>query len=103
MRLAIRRDPFNWMKMMTDEDPFNWVDYTDDVEMDVYEEGDNVIVKVKAPGYEEKALDISVEGNNLTVTGKTETEEEEKDKDRKYYRKEIRKDHLQDQSACRHR
>jgi HSP20 family protein len=64
----------------------NW----DDTQLDMYEEGDNVIVKLKAPGFDEKSIDISIEENTLTITGNLEKEEEEEDKKRKIYRKEIR-------------
>lgn len=59
-------------------------------EMDMYEEGDNIIVKVKAPGFKEKNIDISIEDNTLTITGKEESEEKEENKKRKYFRKEFR-------------
>jgi len=60
------------------------------VQMDLYEEGDNVVAEVKAPGFEKDQLDIRVEANQLTVSGKVEEVKEDKDKKRKYYRKEMR-------------
>jgi len=57
-------------------------------EFDMYEEGNNVIVKVKAPGFKLENLEITIEDGSICVTGKIE--EEEEDKKRKYYRKEFR-------------
>ncbi len=59
-------------------------------ELDMYEEGDNVIIKVKAPGFKEENIDITIEDGTVCITGKVEEEEEEKDTKRKYYRKEFR-------------
>lgn len=73
--------------MDVDEDWDSW----DGIEMDVYEEGDNVVVKVKAPGFKKEDVDVSIEAGKVTVVGNTQEEVEEKEKDRKYYRKEITK------------
>ena len=70
------------------DDEWDIADYPE-TEMDVYEENDNVIIKLKAPGFEEKNMDITIEDGVLTITGKSEKKEEDEDKDRKYYRKEI--------------
>lgn len=72
----------NW-----DEDWDELVSFQEN-ELDMYEEGNNVIVKVKAPGFKQENLDITVEDGAVCVTGKIE--EEEEDKKRKYYRKEFR-------------
>ena len=76
------------MRDLVDED-WDIADYGEN-EMDMYEEGDNVIVKVKAPGFKEDQIEITIEGGRVCITGKAEEEEEEKDKKRKYYRKEFR-------------
>lgn len=74
---------------IAEEDFFNigW----DDTQLDMYEKDDKVIVTLKAPGFDEKSIDISIEDNTLTITGTAEATDEEEDKKRKYYRKEIRK------------
>ena len=59
-------------------------------ELEMYEDDNNVVVKVKAPGFKADDLDISVEGKMLTISGAAKAEEEEEDKKRKYYYKEIR-------------
>ncbi len=61
-----------------------------DVQMDLYEEGDNVVAEIKAPGFEKNQLDVRVEANQLIVSGNVEEIQEEKGKKRKYYRREIR-------------
>jgi HSP20 family protein len=91
MRLSLSRDPLTMMSRfqnMLDDETFG-VDW-DDTQMDVYEEDDKVIVKLKVPGFDEKNVEISVEGNTLTVSGTAETVEEDENKKKKYYRKEIR-------------
>lgn len=59
-------------------------------EMEMYEDDDNVVVKMKAAGFEPEQIDISIEGKVLSITGKIEMEKEEEDKKRKYYYKEMR-------------
>ena len=79
-------DPFAIARRMRDFDDFDIAEW-DDTELDMYEEDDKVVVKLKAPGFSEKDVDITVEDNSLTITGTAEKEEE--DKNKKYYRKEI--------------
>lgn len=76
------------MNDLWDED-FDVVEYPEN-EVDMYEEDDNVIVKVKAPGFKEDNIDITIEDGTVCITGKVEEEKEEKDKKRKYYRKEFK-------------
>lgn len=59
-------------------------------EMEMYEDEENVVIKLKAAGFEPEQIDISIEGKVLTITGKIEMEKEEEDKKRKYYYKEMR-------------
>jgi len=82
-------NPWRMMPKNLLDDNFDIVDYPDN-ELDMYEQGDNIIVKLKAPGFEQKDLNIRLENEGmLCLSGKIEKEEEEKSKDRKYYRKEI--------------
>jgi HSP20 family protein len=62
----------------------------DDVQMDMYENKETYVVKVKAAGIDKDSFNIEFKGNTLTVTGSAHEENEEEAKDRKYYRKEIR-------------
>lgn len=71
-----------------DED-WDVVEYPEN-ELDMYEEGDNVVIKVKAPGFKEENIDITIEDGSVVITGKMEEEETEEDKKKKYYRKEFK-------------
>ncbi|MDD3662054.1 MAG: Hsp20/alpha crystallin family protein [Candidatus Dojkabacteria bacterium] len=88
------------MRRLTVWNPWNisprWSDWDEDslmgdmtAGMDVFEQGDNVIVKLNAPGFKKDQLDISVEAGKITIVGKAQEQTEEEDKSRKYYRKEI--------------
>jgi len=61
--------------------------YTNELEM--YEDENNVVVRLKAPGYKSNEVDISIEDSVLTITGESKSEVEEEDKKKKYYYKEM--------------
>lgn len=83
-------DPF---RMVPRSDDF-WntgvdvLDYPDN-KIDLYEEDDEIVLKLKAPGFEEKDIETTITGGVVSITGKKSAEEEEKDKERKYFRREI--------------
>ena len=52
--------------------------------LDVYEQKDDLIVKAEIPGLTKDEIDISLEGNTLTIKGEKKKEEEVKEED--YYR-----------------
>lgn len=56
--------------------------------VDIYQDKDNVIVELDAPGIDPDKIDISVENDVLTISGSKEEKKEVKRED--YYRKEIR-------------
>ncbi len=56
--------------------------------IDVRQEKDNVLVEALLPGIDPDKIDITIENDVLTISGKTEEKEEVKHED--YYRKEIR-------------
>ncbi len=60
-----------------------------DLAADVYEKDGKVIVKMNLPSIRPEELDISLEHNVLTISGKRDEEEEVEKKD--YYSKEIRR------------
>lgn len=62
---------------------------TFDLAVDVYEESGNVIAKMSLPGMKAEDVEVSIEDNMLTVSGRREEEKETKDKE--YYSKEIRR------------
>lgn len=61
------------------------------VDIDLYEDDDNVVFKMSAAGYTDKDLDIDIEDNILTVSGNSEQVAEEEDQKKKYYYKGITK------------
>lgn len=52
--------------------------------LDVYEEKDDLILKAEIPGLSKDDIDITIEGNTLTIKGEKKKEEEIKEED--YYR-----------------
>ena len=48
--------------------------------MDVYEEGDDLVVEAHLPGIRPEGLDVNVERGVLTISGKTEAQEERKER-----------------------
>jgi HSP20 family protein len=48
--------------------------------VDVYEEGDNLVVEAQVPGFKPENLDVNVERGVLTISGQTETQEERKER-----------------------
>jgi HSP20 family protein len=48
--------------------------------LDVYEEGDNLVVEAQLPGIKPEDLTVNVERGVLTISGKTELEEERKER-----------------------
>ncbi len=56
--------------------------------IDVYDSGESVIVETALPGVDPKEVELSIDHNILTISGKSERKTEVDEKD--YYRKEIR-------------
>ena len=63
---------------------------TPEAELDMYEEDENIVINVKAPGFNENNVDINIEDNVLTVTGNKTYEDSDEEEDRRYYYKEMR-------------
>ena len=86
----IKWEPFSEFDRLFDERFFpslpklGW-----DLAVDVYEEKGNVIAEMSLPGIKSEDVDISIEDDTLTVSGRREEETETKDKN--YYSKEIRR------------
>ncbi len=57
--------------------------------VDMYEDGENVIVETQLAGIDPEKVDISIENDVLTVRGESEKKSEVEDKN--YYKKEIRR------------
>jgi HSP20 family protein len=61
-------------------------------EIDMYEDDNVVVVKIKAPGFKKENIEIDVEDKILTITATSKLEETEEDKKKKYYYKEMRQE-----------
>ena len=81
----MRWDPFRELARGWDEDLASG-DFVPAV--DIYQDQDNVIVEMDAPGIDPEKIDISVENDVLSVSGSREEKSEIKKEN--YYRKEIR-------------
>jgi len=86
MRGLMHWSPMGDMDRFFGEDLWSGADFTP--AMDVYQDKDNVIVETPLAGVDPEKVDISVENDVLTVSGRTEEKKEVKRED--YYRKEIR-------------
>src|SRR4030095_2442085 len=64
--------------------PAQWAEPT----VDMYETADNLVIKAAVPGVKPEEVEITVQGNYLTITGETKQETENKDKN--YLRRESR-------------
>ncbi len=85
----IRWSPFGELERWFEED---WtgagkVDFVPS--LDIYQTKNDVVVEIPLAGIDPEKVDVSVENDVLTVSGKTEEKKEVREKD--YYRKEIRR------------
>jgi HSP20 family protein len=86
-------EPFNELDHIFDDrflqpfTPFSKLGF--DLAVDVYEENNAVVAKMSLPGVKSEELDVSIEDDILTITGRREEENEVDKKD--YYSKEIRR------------
>lgn len=56
--------------------------------VDVYEQNDELVFEVDAPGIHKDDLDVSIEDNRLTISGERREEKNVEDSDRNYFRSE---------------
>lgn len=56
--------------------------------VDVYEESDDLVFEVDAPGIHKDDLDVSIEDNRLTISGERREEKNVEEEDRNYFRSE---------------
>lgn len=79
-----------WPSMMEDEDMrslMNWPDLSNTASgLDIYETDENVVVEAQVPGVKEGDVDVTVEGNVLTITAEAKEEEEKKEKKKTVYK-----------------
>ena len=86
MRGLINWSPMRDMDKFFDEDIWSGADFAPAV--DIYQDKDNVIVETPLAGIDPEKVDISIENDVLTISGRTEEKKEVKRED--YYRKEVR-------------
>ncbi len=86
----IRFDPFTGKRWMSPFFSFDQEDEWPEIKMteglDVYEEGDSVIVKAAVPGVSADQVDVTFEDGVLRITARTQEKEEEKRKKKVIYR-----------------
>jgi HSP20 family protein len=85
-RGIINWSPWGDVDKFFEEGMWNGADFAPAV--DVYQDKDNVIVETSISGIEPEKVDISIENDVLTISGRKEEKQEVKRED--YYRKEIR-------------
>jgi HSP20 family protein len=54
-------------------------------DMEMYQEGSEIVVKLQAPGFKEDDIQITLDNRVLTIEGKVSSEEEKESQDRHYY------------------
>jgi len=64
----------------------NWQDLTSTQGIDMYETNDELVVKAPVPGVPEDKVEVTVEGNILTIKAEFEETKEEKDKKKVVYK-----------------
>lgn len=86
----IKWEPFGEINRLFDGDvsPFlpklGW-----DLSVDVYEENKKIVAKISLPAIKPEEIDVAIEDDVLTISGRRDEEKETKEKD--YYCKEIRR------------
>jgi HSP20 family protein len=90
---AIKLDPFNmitrsFFRPVIDELNFDWPQFKMTEGLDVYEEGDTIVVKATVPGIDPDKIKVSYEDGVLHIYGHEEEKEEKKEKKKVVYKKE---------------
>lgn len=86
----IKWEPFSEIDRFFDNQVFSTLGkFNGDFAVDVYEEDGQVIAKMNLPGMKSEDIELAVEDEYLTISGRREEEKETKNKD--YYSKEIRR------------
>jgi HSP20 family protein len=53
-------------------------------QVDIYSQGDNMVVALQAPGFDEEDIEVNVRNNIMELRGEKQAKEESGDKDRNY-------------------
>lgn len=76
-----------WPSLLDDEDwslSSDWPELSTSKGLDIYETDDAVVVEAAVPGVPEDKVDVTVEGNVISISAEHKEEEEEKKKKRTY-------------------
>lgn len=76
-----------WPSIFDDEDflPSEWPELSTNKGLDIYETENSVVIKAAVPGVPEEEVDVTIEGNVISITADhKETEEEKQGKTRTY-------------------
>jgi HSP20 family protein len=82
----VKWNKFGWPTLLDDDfrslANFTWPDISDSSSgIDIYETDDSVVVEAQVPGIQEKNVEVTIEGNVLTISAhQTDNEEEKKAK-----------------------
>jgi HSP20 family protein len=85
----IRFDPFHLQRQFFQpflDDQEDWPELTMTQGLNVYEEGNDVVVEASVPGIPEEKLEITYEDGVIHIVGRSEEKEEEKKKNRIVHR-----------------
>ncbi len=102
MTVLTRWDPFRELNMLQDRMNRLFQDYAPRGEqeltagnftppVDIYEDEQNVTLKVEVPGLDPKDVDVRVENNTLTIRGERKFEKEEKGRELPSHRAALRR------------
>lgn len=87
MKLVKWNSPFSYLPSMFDEnDLFDWPSISSDSGLNIYETENDVVVEAAVPGISEDHVDISIEGNILTISAQQKETEEDKEKKKMIYK-----------------
>lgn len=86
MKLVRWNRPYSYWPSVFDEDFFDWPSISEDKGLNIYETDDEVVVEAAVPGVPEEEVNVTVEGNVLSISAEHEETEEEKDKKKTVYK-----------------
>lgn len=64
-------------------------------DLNMYQEGDDLFVKIEAPGFKQDDIQISLDNGILSIEGSHSENIQEEDKNKKYFYREIKKESFQ--------
>lgn len=86
MKLVRWNKPYSYWPSIFDEDFFEWPSISEEKGLNIYETDSEVVVEAAVPGIPENEVEVTVEGNVLTISAEHEETEEEKDKKKTVYK-----------------